>query len=694
MKNLYAYKLSGVNADWVYSDASHRSATYTKLAPGEYIFRVKGSNNDGIWNENGTSLKIVILPPWYRSKIAYAFYLLAFLGLVAGTWKWQVNRLKSEHQRELEHLEAEKLKEIDQAKSRFFANISHEFRTPLTLIEGPIKQLLQGEFAGNLKEQYQLILRNSKRLLDLVNQLLDLSKLEAGRMKLHVKKQDIIPLLRGLVQSFESLARRKNIEFSFQCTPDERLHGIVPQHATFIDAEKLEKIIDNLLSNAFKFTPDGGQVGVVVSYDNDGYARRGADNRVPTITGILPRGMDRRAPASDVHPAVIIAITNTGPGIPADKINHIFDRFYQVDDSQTRHHEGTGIGLALVQELVELHHGQITVTSEPGKLTTFTVMIPIDQESYDESEICRDEILEPMVVYANGGSVIENTVISTDVIFTPDLPLYAAARITAPLQNRTHPRPAKKPLPVVLIVDDNSDVRQYIGGLLNPDCRIMEAENGEQGISAAKQSMPDLVISDVMMPGMDGYELCRKIKTDLQISHIPVILLTARAEESAKLQGLETGADDYLTKPFEARELQLRVRNIIRYRKQLQEKFNQDLYIKPKDITVTSLDEKFLEKIIQMINEQISDSDLNVEKLSNVLNMSRIQLWRKVKALLGLTPVALVRRIRIQRAKELLEHHFGNVSQVAYEVGFNNISYFSKCFQKQFGIHPSLSILK
>ncbi len=384
----------------------------------------------------------------------------------------------------------------------------------------------------------------------------------------------------------------------------------------------------------------------------------------------------------------------------ADKIDHIFDRFYQVDDSQTRHHEGTGIGLALVQELVELHHGQITVTSEPGKMTTFTVMIPVDQESYDESEICRDETLEPMVVYANGGSVIETPVIYTNDVAPIEKPPVdyetVETRYIASLRKPdSHPpkRPAKT-APVILIVDDNADVRQYIGGLLNPDCRILEAENGEQGISVAKQSTPDLVISDVMMPGMDGYELCRKIKTDLEISHIPVILLTARAEESDKLEGLETGADDYLTKPFEARELQLRVKNIIHYRKQLQEKFNQDLYIKPKDITVTSLDEKFLEKIIQMINEQISDSDLNVEKLSNVLNMSRIQLWRKVKALLGLTPVALVRRMRVQRAKELLEHHFGNVSQVAYEAGFNNISYFSRCFQKQFGIHPSMFILK
>ena len=293
-----------------------------------------------------------------------------------------------------------------------------------------------------------------------------------------------------------------------------------------------------------------------------------------------------------------------------------------------------------------------------------------------------------MAVYADGGFLT--------AVSVPD-PVETRGSASLHMPTRITPisiKHSSKTAPVILIVDDNTDVRKYIGGLLQSTYRILEAENGESGLSIARQKMPDLIISDVMMPGMDGYEFCRKVKTDIEISHIPVILLTARAANEDKLEGLELGADDYIIKPFEAKELQLRVNNMIQLRRQLQERFNQDIYIKSEGIAVTPLDEKFLDKLIIIINEQISDADLNIEKLSYALDMSRIQLWRKVKALLGLTPVALVRKMRLQRAKELLEHKFGNVSQVAYEVGFNNISYFSRCFQKQFGIHPSLLNLK
>ncbi len=607
--------------------------------------------------------KIIVYTPWWNSALAYIIYFAIIIATVLTIIRVRFNRLNLQHQVQLKQMETEKIREIDEAKSRFFANISHEFRTPLTLIEGPVKQLISGEFAGNVKEQYQMILRNSKRLLDLVNQILDLSKIESGRMKLQVKKQDIIVLLCGLVQSFESLAKRKNIDFTFQYTSDVRARLSAPLSA-YIDAEKLERIINNLLSNAFKFTPDGGRVGVKIT---------------PLIPPLYIRG-DR---------GVKIEITNTGSGIPPDKIDHIFDRFYQVDESPGRHYEGTGIGLALVKEMVELHHGQVTVASEPGKITTFTVMIPVDCESYDESEICWDETLEQTVVYADGGSVIEKSIMSTDDIFTPDLPLHVGARITAPLQNRKHPPPTQKSSPVILIVDDNADVRQYIGGILKPAYRILEAADGEQGMSAAKQYIPDLIISDVMMPGMDGYELCRKVKTDIEISHIPVILLTARAAAEDKLEGLETGADDYITKPFEAKEMQLRIHNILEQRKRMRERFNRDLYVQPREITITSGDEQFLTRLIEKVEQKLDDPDLNVDKLSREIGISHTHLIRKLQALINMTPVAFIRFLRLRRARELLQNGFGNVTQVAFEVGFDSVSYFSRCYTEQFGVPPS-----
>ena len=397
------------------------------------------------------------------------------------------------------------------------------------------------------------------------------------------------------------------------------------------------------------------------------------------------RGTFERAPTA----MVTITITNTGPGIPSDKINHIFDRFYQVDDSRTRHYEGTGIGLALVKEIVELHHGQITVTSEPGKETTFTVTIPTDIESYTESEIYRDETLEQRVTYADGGSATEKIAVEDHMVGafheTPiqELPLPIKESMSIA------PKHPTKSISTVLIVDDNTDVRKYIGSLLLSNYRILEAENGESGLSLARQKMPDLIISDVMMPGMDGYELCRKIKTDIEISHIPVILLTARAANEDKLEGLELGADDYIVKPFEAKELKLHISNMLAQRKRMRERFVRELYIKPKDITITSYDEQFLNKLIGIVEKRLDDPDLDVKKLSREIGISHTHLIRKLEALINMTPVAFIRLLRLRRAKELLEKNFGNITQVAYEVGFNSVSYFSKCYRKQFGTPPS-----
>ena len=382
-KNQYAYLMEGVDPDWVFTDASRRFATYTQLDPGEYTFRVKGSNNDGLWNEEGTSVKVIITPPWWKTTWAYLSYFILFMGLIYSLRRYDMKRQRLKHDLELEHVHSEKLHEVDNLKSRFFANISHEFRTPLTLIKGPVKQMLDGKFAGSLKEQYKMILRNSDRLLGLINQILDLSKLESGGMKLEVSKIDVVKHLKGLVLSFSSLAERNKVSLKVN-TKNNSIIG-------YADRDKLEKIITNLLSNAFKFTPEGGGIVVDLSLrgsDSSGPKQSQNNDKIEIATSSRILGRTR----NDRN--LQISITNTGPGIPPDRLDKIFDRFYQVDDSVTRHQEGTGIGLALTKELVELHHGTINVecrgmarhahnNPDPNAIMTFTVHLPISKDRFN-----------------------------------------------------------------------------------------------------------------------------------------------------------------------------------------------------------------------------------------------------------------------------------------------------------------------
>lgn len=618
-KNQYVYMMEGFDEDWYHTDSKRRFATYTNLDPGKYVFRVKGSNNNGIWNEAGTSINIIISPPPWKTGWAYAAYVLLLGASVYGVWRFQVGRLKMRHELEMEHFEAEKLREMDEVKSRFFANISHEFRTPLTLIQGPLKQLLSDEFQGPPKKLYRMMLRNSHRLLQLINQLLDLSKLESGRMKLEVSQTDVTKLLSGIVLSFTSLAERKKITLTFDVR-DESVTG-------YVDRDKIEKILGNLLSNAFKFTPEGGKITVSAK--------------------------------KTAHDSMTITISDTGPSIPPDRLERIFDRFYQVDDSVTRRREGTGIGLALAKELVELHYGEIQVDSEVGKGTTFTVRLPLGKEHLKPEEIVKEPPEEPVAV---------------EVEVAPQ---------------REQIPSTKKSAPVVLIVEDNTDVRSYIRSYLDRDYRNIEANDGKEGLKKAISKMPDLIVSDIMMPGMDGVELCKRVKTDERTSHIPVILLTAKADIESRIEGLEMGADDYITKPFDARELQVRVKNLIEQRRVLREKFGRKAVLEPKEIAITSIDEKFLQRAMDTIEVNISNPSFNVEELRKKLYLSRMQLYRKIHALTNQSPSTFIRTIRIRCAAKLLDQRFGNVTEVAYEVGFNNLSYFAKCFREIYGVSPS-----
>jgi signal transduction histidine kinase/DNA-binding response OmpR family regulator len=530
------------------------------------------------------------------------------------------------------------LQEAQQTQNRFFANISHEFRTPLTLILGPVRQIIERTKEEKTRDDLKVVHKNANRLLGLVNQLLDISKLESGNMKLQTTPQNIIPLLKALQQSFCSYAERKRITLKFNSIEDEII--------VYIDKNKIEKIITNVLSNAFKFTPEGGRIEIAVK----------PSSFPPLVKGELKGGF------------LEISIRDSGIGIPNEKIPKIFDRFYQVDGSHTREQEGTGIGLSLTKELVELHKGKIEVESEEGKGTTIIISIPLGKEHLKPEEICELEMNEQKISF-----------VPEEVIY------HEETKIEKPgigLITDTGK-------PYLLIVEDNSEVRNYIKSNLNKYYRILEAVDGEDGWNKSILQMPDLIVSDVMMPKMDGFKLCDKIKTDERTSHIPVILLTAKASTQDKIEGFETGADDYIMKPFEPEELKARIKNLIEQRKRIHEHFKKHGLFEIEEKNITLVDQKFLQKVFSLITQHISDSSLNVESLTEDLALSRSVLHRKILSLVGETPGELIRRIRLKKAASLIDQKFGNLSEIALEAGFNNPAYFSECFKKQFGMSPS-----
>lgn len=477
----------------------------------------------------------------------------------------------------------------------------------------------------------------------MINQLLDLSKLEAGSMSLKARPENLVQLLKGMVLSFSSLAERKHITLRFR-PGSEILEGSL---IAYVDRDKLEKTISNLLSNAFKFTQKGGSISISMG-----------------------RGTLQRAPTDSIE----IRIKDTGIGIPANRLPHIFDRFYQADDSYTCEQEGSGIGLALTKELVELHHGEIQVASEVGKGTTFTVHLPLGKDHLKPEEIVAEAPLP-------AGESRETAAPSSEEIGE-------GVAMGKPSEDVQSPEGSEDP-PIVLIVEDNADVRTYIREYLEENYQIEEAVDGEQGYEKSVNTIPDLIISDVMMPKLDGYELCHKLKTDERTNHIPVILLTARAGGESKFEGLETGADDYIIKPFDARELQVRVKNLIEQRRKLRERFAREITVQPKDITITSMDEQFLQKAMDVVEQNLSDPEFSTERFAQRVAMSRMQLHRKLRALTDHSAHEFVRTYRLKRAAQLLRHQASTVTEICYDVGFNSLSHFSKAFREQFEQSPS-----
>jgi len=664
----YAYFLEGYDNDWIYSGV-RRTAYYTGVPPGDYHFRVKGSNNDGYWNEDGAAMHITILPPPWKTWWAYTLYGLCLLGLIIAWREYDLRRLRLKHALDLKQVEAQKLKELDSMKSRFFANISHEFRTPLTLILGPMQNLFQKVSDETGKQDLNIMQRSALRLQRLINQLLELSRLESGKMELHLNEENIVALVKNYAQQFESLARHKGITLEFKAENDE-----IP---ALVDREKIEIILYNLLGNAFKFTAEGGRIEVTVS---------GQRSAVSGQTKIA----DRRLPTADLpEQCVVITVSDTGCGIPPDKLNRIFDRFYQVDDSYTKDDEGTGIGLALTKELVELHGGTICVESVVNQGSTFRVYFPfLKGERREERGERRDRGVERGLEKGIETSNIEHRQLTIDN--------QEPATRNAEPETLNAERETQNAEPLLLIVEDNADLRLYLRGILGQDYQVLEAGSGWQGLSKALEHIPDLVLTDVMMPEMDGYELTRHLKSDEKTSHIPVILLTARAGMESRIEGLETGADDFITKPFDTDELLVRIKNLILQRKILQGRFLKNAEIIGlnrlmglPDNGIPSVDQQFLRKAIRMVEQHLNDDKFTVEQFTEAMAVSQMQLYRKLKALVNLSTSEFIRFVRLNNAAMLLRQQAGNIAEIAYAVGFNNPSYFAECFKKQFGQTPS-----
>ncbi len=616
-ENTYAYKLEPYDTKWRYV-GTNNTASYTNIDPGDYTFRVKAANYDGVWNEEGISMQLMINPPWWQTNLAYTIFVLAFLGLLYSLYRFQLNR-------RLAAAETSRLKELDSFKTKLYTNITHEFRTPLTVILGMVEQIKKKP-----EEAAKLIKRNGQNLLNLVNQMLDLSKLESGNLKLDLIQADIVSFLLYVAESFQSLAESKDIRLMAYAETDKLQMDY--------DEEKLKQVISNLLSNAVKFTTPNGKVVLHIA---EVEAEKG----------------------DDLTKKLQIKIKDNGVGIPADKLPNIFDRFYQVDDSSIRKGEGTGIGLALTKELVKLMNGEISVSSEEGKGSEFKILLPITNKA-------------PMVTksYKREPAVLTESI---------------------PKESKIKESPAISLIdsngdqPILLIIEDNPDVITYIKTCLEEEYTIEMATNGQEGIDKALELVPDIIISDVMMPEKDGYEVCAALKTDERTSHIPIVLLTAKATTEDKIAGLTQGADAYLTKPFNKEELLVRLEKLISLRKHLQERYSHFNFEKNNKESVPSKEALFLSKIHELVEGNISDDSFGIPQLCRGLGMSRSQIYRKLIALTGKSTSHYINYIRLHKAQELLKSSDLNVSEVAYDVGFTDPSYFTRLFTKEFGYPPS-----
>jgi signal transduction histidine kinase/ligand-binding sensor domain-containing protein/DNA-binding response OmpR family regulator len=630
-KNQYTYRLRGFNDDWV-NAGRRRNVTYTNLPAGNYVLEVKASNSDNIWNEKGAELNISILPPPWKTWWAKLIYISVFLFLLWLSRYIGLNRLRLENKLDIANISLKREKEVTEIKSKLFTNISHEFRTPLTLMVGPLDDLSRVENLNfGVRKTVLKVQDQTKRLLNLVNQLLDFQKAESGKLTLFATNSNIVSFSKEIFYSFKNEAQRRNIKFQFNASNNTI-------NLSF-DKEKMTIVLYNLLSNALKFSNDGGIVNLNINEINE----------------------------QNISYCEII-VKDTGKGINENEKEKIFDRFYQVAKAEAGKFAGTGIGLAFTKDLLLLHNGKITVDSEPLQGSSFRILLPLNlNQKINKSPLIEEfeeEILVEELVEAD-----------EDIDFALDS-----------LDEDSKP--------IALIIEDNLEVNDYIVSLLKPNYQTFFALNGKDGLKIALEIIPDVVISDVMMPEMNGYELCHHLKSAIQTSHIPVILLTAQSDSEAQIKGVNEGADVYLSKPFNPQVLRSHIKNILDSRKKLKELFAQKISLGPSEVEITSFEGEFIKKVISHIEENISNSDFQKDALSDEMNMSRSTFYRKLKAITGMSGSEFIRFIKIQRSAQLLVSGEFNIKQIAYEVGFNDTKHFRKCFIKQYEMTPTEYIKK
>ena len=655
----YAYILDGFEKQWTFAD-KQRSVTYTNLPKGEYVLRVRSTNSDGVWVDNERILNIVILPSFWETPVAYVLYVLFILIiiLVAVYILFTIYRLKHEVSVE---------QQISDIKLRFFTNISHELRTPLTLIAGPVEQVLKNDkLPADAREQLVVVERNTNRMLRLVNQILDFRKIQNKKMKMQVQRVDIVPFVRKVMENFEAVAEEHRIDFLFQ-TEKEHLY-------LWVDADKLEKIVFNLLSNAFKYTPNGKMITMFIREDEK---------------------------------TVSIGVQDQGIGIAENKKKSLFVRFENLVDKNLFNQASTGIGLSLVKELVEMHKATISVDSHLGEGSCFKVDFLKGKEHYDKEA---EFILEDADAPARMGQVVDiaNSSIQFETLVSDD-----SEKIDDVYGEEFAKEENSKEL--MLLVEDNQELREFLRSIFSPMYRVVEAADGKEGASKALKYLPDIIISDVMMPEKDGIEMTRELRADMTTSHIPIILLTAKTTIESKLEGLEYGADDYITKPFSATYLQARVENLLMQRKKLQSFYRDSLMhinistgqeevpvatdmpsaeedvseTPPTTLEMSPNDRKFMDKLVELMEQNMDNGELVVDDLVRELAVSRSVFFKKLKTLTGLAPIEFIKEMRIKRATQLIETGEFNMTQISYMVGINDPRYFSKCFKAQVGMTPT-----
>jgi len=617
----YAYMLEGFDKDWNFTPSSRRFATYSNLNPGSYTFKVKASNIDGRWSEAISKVDIEILNPWFETIWAKIFYCFVFVAILYMLRKVVLFRASVLHDLKLERIQRENMEKLNQAKVQFFTNVSHEFRTPLALIIGPLQTTLSElSVDTRLYNQVRMANENAQRLLRLINQLLDFRKVETENMKLSISEGNIVQLIHEIVQSFEPMAEESKISLSIDSP-----HNI----AFWFDRDKCEKIFFNLISNSFKHTSEGGKINISIDeHEHD----------------------------------VIISVWDNGHGIKKAHLENIFLSFFSFDEG--RNHPSTGIGLALVKALVQLHHGSIRVESEENSFSKFLVTFKKGKAHFREDEVAQDSKLSGL----------------------RDEPPTAALEV---FEHTEVNRVAKQTK--LLVVDDNVEMRAYLGTVFDSQFQVIGAADGDEGLAMAKDLIPDIIIADIMMPKLNGIDMCKDLKRDLKTSHIPVVMLTARGSLDFKLEGLESGADEYVTKPFNPKVLQLKVKNLINRRNALHAYFEGKgiLNLEPRRVSLSSADDQFIKTALELVELNMGNGSYTVDKMSRDMGMSHVQLYRKIKALTGQTINDLIRTIRLKRAAQLLEQHQLTVSEITYKVGFTDLQHFRECFKKMHGLTPS-----